>query len=183
MPSPPRRHLLRALIAVVAACAGPTRLHAQAISEREIRAAYLFNFIRFTEWPDAAFTSADSPIGLCLFDARDGALEALAPLEGKLVGARALRVRAGATIAEARQCHVVYVAESAIARLPTLRETLGNAPALLIGETEAALDRGAMIAFRVQERRLGFVVNLGATRRAGLRLSPQVLKLALEVRE
>lgn len=178
---PSRRRVLRAAAAI--ACAGPALLHAQSMSDRDIRVAYLFNFVRFAQWPDIAFSSAESPIAVCALDGRDAVAGVLAPLDGKMVGPRPIRVVPAITLADARQCHVVYVAESAHGRLPALRESLGNAPTLLVGETDGALDRGAMIAFRAQELRLGFVVNLAATRRAGLKLPPQVLKLALEVRE
>ena len=182
MPTLSLRRLLQA--AAWAACTGAwLPVGAQALGEREIRAAYLFNFIRFTEWPAAAFAAADTPINVCLLDGRESSGVALAPLEGKTVGARTIHVSAGTTLAAARECHVVYVADAALVRLPSLRETLGDAPTLLVGESDAALDRGAMIGFRALERRLGFIINLGAARRVGLRLSPQVLKIALEVRE
>jgi hypothetical protein len=182
MADPSRRRLV--LAAACATLAGAGRpAGAEALGDGDIRAAYLFNFIRFIEWPATAFASADAPINVCLLDGRGSSGIALAPLEGKSVGARTIHVSSGTTVAAARQCHVIYVADAALVRLPSLREALGDAPALLVGESDAALDRGAMIGFHALDRRLGFIVNLGATRRAGLRMSPQVLKIALEVRE
>jgi hypothetical protein len=182
MPILSRRRLQQAVACM--ACVGAALFaRAEALGEREIRAAYLFNFIRFTEWPASAFAAADTPINVCLLDGREASGGALAPLAGKSVGARTIRVSVGTTIAAARECHVVYIADASLVRLPSLREQLVDAPTLLVGESDDALDRGAMIAFRSLERRLGFIVNLGAARRVGLRLSPQVLKIAVEVRE
>lgn len=184
-----RALLLHAALAL--ACANADSLaNAQALAqadaplnERDLRTAYLFNFIRFTEWPKEAFATGDAPIVLCVDAGGPGASLALAPLDGKTVGGRKIHVVSSVPLAAVRDCHVVYVADAALVHLPSLRDKLGDAPALLVGESDAALDRGAMIGFRAQERRLGFIVNLAAARRAGLRLPPQLLRIAAEVRE
>lgn len=180
---PGRRALLRAALAAIAAAALPRVARAQALSERELRAAYLFNFLRFTEWPASAFAGPAAPIQACVLGAADPFDSALAAFDGRAVGARTLRVRQGVTPAAASDCHLVYVADADAVRLTTLRQASGTAPILIVGESEALIDRGAAIAFRPSERRLGFVVNLAAARRLELKLSSQLLRLAAEVRE
>ncbi len=178
-----RRALLRATVALLAIAALPCVARAQARSERELRAAYLFNFLRFTEWPEAAFAGPAAPIQMCVLGSADPFDNALAAFDGRAIGERTLRVRQGLAPAAAADCHLVYVADADAARLTTLRQTAAALPMLIVGESEALLDRGATIAFRPSERRLGFVVNLAAARRQELKLSSQLLRLAAEVRE
>jgi hypothetical protein len=177
-----RRALLRAAAGAAAAALAPAG-PAQNLSERELRAAYLFNFARFAEWPAISFGSPSAPIQACVFGATDPFDGALASYDGRMIGARPLKIRQAPSPAAAGDCHLLYVADSDAARLPVLRQAIGAFPALVIGESEALIDRGAMVAFRPADRRLAFVVNLAALRRADIRLPAQLLRLAAEVRE
>lgn len=177
-----RRTLLRAAAAAVATAFAPAG-RAQNLSEREVRAAYLFNFARFAEWPAAAFSSPSAPIQACVVGAADPFDGALAGYDGRMIGARPLKIRHAQLPAAAGDCHLVYVSEGDAVRLPALRQAIGAFPALVVGESEALIDRGAMVAFRPADRRLAFIVNLAALRRADIRLPAQLLRLAAEVRE
>jgi len=177
-----RRALLRTAACVAAAALAPAG-DAQSLSERELRAAYLFNFARFAEWPSAALGGPSAPIQACVLGAADPFDGALAGYDGRMIGTRAFKVRQAPTPNATSECHLVYVSDGDASRLPALRQALGAFPALVVGESEALIDRGAMVAFRPADRRIGFVVNLAALRRADIRLPAQLLRLAAEVRE
>jgi hypothetical protein len=177
----------RALATAAAALAlggvgGGSALRAQGLSEPDIKAAYLFNFARFAEWPAAAFVPPTAPFRLCSlgtgqFDA------ALRQLDGKAIRDRALSVRIDVGLDAVADCQLVYVGEADAVRLPAVRTVADRRAILIVGEGDAALERGAMIAFRPVERRLGFAVDLAAVRRAGVKLPAQLLALAVEVRQ
>ncbi len=177
-----RRQLLWALAAALLAPSGGGRAaRAQNLGEHEVRAAYLFNFARFAEWPGAAFPAPNSPLRLCALGA--GPLGAmLRRLDGKAVRERALSVRADVGLDAVADCQLVYVAETEAVRLPAVRALAERNALLIVGEGDSALERGAMIAFLPVERRLGFVVDLAAVRSSGVRLPAQLLALAVEVR-
>ncbi len=178
---------LRYVIACAAALgcallAGGGSARAQPVSESEIKASYLFNFARFTEWPASAFAAPGAPLTLCVAGA-DPLAGALAGIDRKSVERRELQVRLNVTAAQARGCHLLFVPEAEAAQLGALSRALAGAPVLLIGDGAGRIDDGVMIELRPQGRRLAFAVNLAAARQANLKLSSQMLKLALEVRE
>lgn len=172
--------LLAAAMLAVMLMAYAQRASAQ-LTEREARAAYLFNFLRFTEFPSGTIEGKSAP--LCVMGTHDALGGALASLEGKQVQGRTLNVRMGMSPQTAADCLLVYVPDAELVRLAALREALTGRAVMLVGESEQSLDRGATLAFRSVETRLQFAVNLGAARRVGLKISPQLLRLAVEVRE
>lgn len=161
---------------------GGSAPRAQGLGEREIKAAYLFNFARFAEWPAAAFVSPTAPLRLCSLGAGrfDAALQ---QLDGKAIRDRALSVRTDVGLDAVADCQLVYVGEADAVRLPAVRAIADRSAILIVGEGDAAMERGAMIVFRPVERRLGFAVDLAAVRRVGVKLPAQLLALALEVRQ
>lgn len=176
-----RRSRLRAALAaamLVALFAAGGAL-SQTLTEDEVKAAYLYNFARFTEWPPAAFASPSAPLRICTIGATAGLDAALRRFEGKAANERALGIRTGVPPDAAADCQLVYLGETESARLLPLRGADGR---LVVGEGETALDRGALIALHPVGRRLGFAVDLAAVRRAGLKLPAQMLALAVEVR-
>lgn len=144
-------------------------------SEYELKAAFLFNFAKYVEWPDQA---AGAPPPLCIgvvgHDPFGATLENL--LAGKTVHTRPIGLRRFPSIDAVSDCHVVFV--SASAEPPAAPDTWSRPGVLTVGETEAFLERGGVIAFAMEAGKLRFNVNAAAAERAGLKLSSQLLKLA-----
>jgi hypothetical protein len=158
------RLALAAALALSAVQAEPTRP-----TEAEVRAAYLFNFARFVEWPDA---EARTDLVICVRD--DAAvLEALQPAAGQAVGTRRVEVRAVAE--DDTGCDVIYLSPRTARVMAPPR--LG---VLAVGADPAALGRGAVFVLVVQSGRLRFRVDREAAQQAGLRIPPNVLNLAVE---
>lgn len=154
---------------------------AQDVSDAQLRARFLLNFMRFTEWPAAALPAADTPLEICMLASDDPFNGALALLQADKVSGRRIIVHNAVTADQAASCHMLYIPDAALRRLPAARETIGRRAVLIVGESEAVLDRGGMIGLRERERHLGFVVNLGSAHRAGLEFAPQMLHAATEV--
>jgi hypothetical protein len=158
------RIALAAALALGAARAEPARP-----TEAEVRAAYLFNFARFVEWPDAA---ARADLIICVRD--DAAvLAALQPAAGQSVGTRRVEVRD--VTDDDTGCDVIYLSSRAARVMAPPR--LG---VLAVGADPAALGRGAVFVLVVQSGRLRFRVDREAAQHAGLRIPPNVLNLAVE---
>jgi len=166
-------------LALAAALGGAAR--AQALTEAQLRARFLVNFLRFTEWPDAASFSAGAPLDLCLLGGGDSLDGALGDLQGQMAAGHKIQVHSHVRADQAGGCRLLYVPDSELRRLAGAREAIGERPVLIVGESEAVLDRGGMIALRNTDRHLGFVVNLGPARRASLSFAPQMLHAAVEV--
>jgi hypothetical protein len=156
---------------------------AQSLTEEQLRARFLVNFLRFTKWPDAAFASPGAPVGLCILGGGNHSMfvSALAEFQGISVAGRKLAIRDDVDERQLADCHLLYVLDDSLPRLASARAAAGKHPLLIVGESEAVLDRGGMIALRDDNRHLAFVVRLEPAQRAGLRFESQMLNVAAEV--
>lgn len=165
-------------------CVGVGLLGAQpTFSEHELKAAYLFHFTKFVEWPAAAFTGPDAPLCLgVLGDEPVGvALEKIA--NGQKAAGRKLVVRRFAKPEEIKGCHLLYVDPlDKQVREQTLTALAGQT-ILIVGVAEEFTRRGGAIRFYSEEGRLRFEINPDAAARAKLKVSAQLLKLARIVRD
>lgn len=154
-------------------------LAVQSMDEYAVKAAYLYNFTRFTQWPETAFADAGSFSVCVLGDDPFGA--ALASLEGKTVEQRPLRVRRLARMGDYGQCQMLFISRSERHRLRPLLVELRDQPVLTVSDIEGFTQSGGMIELVDQDQRVGFAVNLGAVRRTGLDISSKLLRLAAAV--
>ena len=156
---------------------------ARAVGEYELKAAFLLNFVRLVEWPSSAFADGKAPyvIGVFSDDPFEGALDSV--LDGERASGRSVRVRRLRVPGEAPGCHLVFVPASQAGHFASLRSVLADSPVLLVAESEDFARRGAVINLFREEGRIRFEVNRSAARRAGLKLSSRLLRLARLVEE
>jgi hypothetical protein len=166
------KQALAAWLGVAATCLSA---HAAPPTEHEVKAAFIHNIARFVEWPASVATRGT--LRLCVLG--QGALgEAVTVLQGKRVGSRVWAVRPAPDRADPGACDVLVIEASETGSLPRLLDTLGHQPVLTVGDTEGYGQRGVMINFYLEQSRVRFEINLAAARRAGFRISSQLLKLA-----
>jgi hypothetical protein len=170
-----RTMLVRATQLLVAALALHAPLATQAqVDERALKAAYLFNFIQFTQWP----VPPDEPFRLCVLG-RTPLDDQLAKLQGKQVlGGLHIAVRHLAPREPFTGCHALYLDDSQRGMVDEVLGRLAGAPVLTITDSDGLADKGMMIEIHKREARLGFEVNLRVARRANLAFSARMLKLA-----
>lgn len=152
-------------------------------SEHQVKAAYLINFAKLTEWPAGALGYGDNPFLVCLIAQRDGIGAALSLQSGKIIQGHAMQVRQGMRPGDLRACHMVVLEGGDENRLPMVLEALDDGPTLTVGDFEDFSRRGGMIELAAQDNRVVFDINRDATSRAGLSLSAQLFKLARVVRQ
>jgi hypothetical protein len=174
---------MRRRLALVAAAmlASSATLAAQAVTQPALKAAFLFNFAKFVEWPGDAGTS--SPLTLCVLE--DAAVEdALGQLvTGGPVNGRLVTLTKDARNRPLRACHLIYVGDSDPGRAAATLDELKGAPILTVGEGDAFARGTGMIGLFVEDGRMRFAINADAAQRAGLRLSSKLLNLAKIVKE
>ncbi len=153
---------------------------ADTAEEDSIKAGFVLNFAKYTEWPAAALGASE--LRVCALGAQPLSGR-LSQLQGRQAQGRDIRVRTSTRSDELRDCHVLFVAAGEEGRMDALLRTLGLAPVLTVGDGNDFVESGGMIGLKQRAGRIRFDINLGAARRAGLNLSSQVLKLADEVRQ
>jgi hypothetical protein len=172
-----------AMIGVIAALVLTCLAVAQtpASGEYEVKAAFLFHFAQFVEWPEETFQDASSPLTYCTIgeDPFHGSLDAA--LNGKMIGARSFRVRHFRQPREIHGCQVLFIGAEEKKFLPAiLGEVKGNS-VLTVGESEHFAQDGGMIGFVLGENKMRFEINLEATQKARLSISSRLLALAKSV--
>jgi hypothetical protein len=170
---------LKNIVAVAAISLWPFIAAAEALSEAQVKAAFIYNFAKFATWPGGAFQSSQTPITLCL----SGAAGALSNIEGKLVQGRVLQIRRIALRDDLRPCHLIYLTEDDKKRAPEILASLGDAPSLTIGDIEDFAQSGGMIGFFADDNAVRFEINPEAAKRASIGFSAHLLKLARIVQE
>lgn len=150
---------------------------AQPVPEHDLKAAFVFNFAVFTEWPTEAL-AAGAPLALCA-SAGTPLFGALSQLNDKLVNGHRIAVRQGAEAP--RGCHVLVLEHGDRERWPQLRRELAGAAVLTVSDDAAAPGENAVIALDLHDKRIGFSVDMAAARAARLTLSSKLLRLARSV--
>jgi hypothetical protein len=148
--------------------------------EYKVKAAYLYNFLRFVDWPKASFDGSRNDFQLCI-TGRDPFGERLTPVTRKTAQSRSIRVRRLRTGLDFADCHVLFIAGSETGRLSQILRQLQDAHVLTVAETPGFAARGGMIEFTRDGDKVRLEVNLTAVRRAGLRMSSKLLEVASKV--
>jgi len=162
--------------AVPRATAGPSA------EEYDVKAAFLYNFAKFVDWPPSTFKTPDDGLAVCVLGENPFGDTLSQMLNGKTVQERALALKRLANAREVAACQVLFVSASESARLPAVLEQVGEHPILTIGDMPGFIDRGGMIGFSTdRERHIRFSINLKPADKAGLKISSQLLKLAKTV--
>lgn len=143
-----------------------------------IKAAYLYHFATFTEWPESAVPSTAKEIRLCVLG--DGAVETqVRRLDGKeLEGGRLLRIVQARREELPKPCHMVFVGEPAHVGLDPAWVRLRGAPLLSVSDQAGFTQGGGMIEMFLRDDKVRMRINLGVVRSAGLHLSSKLLRLA-----
>ncbi|HZQ91321.1 MAG TPA: YfiR family protein [Terriglobales bacterium] len=173
-----------ALLIVCLLGAPPLRLRAQAApAEYEVKAAFLFNFLKFTEWPEESAGGVHAPLTIAVLgrDPFGKTLDQM--LADKTVRGRKVVVRRVSSVDEAIACPIIFVGGGNEHRLAELVKALEGRSVLTVGESSGFAQQGGVIALRVEDNKVRFDVNLQAAERARLTLSSQLLKLAHIVNE
>jgi hypothetical protein len=165
------------LAALLAAGQAP----AQGASELQVKAAYLYQFGGFVEWPPRAFAGPDGvfSIGVVGADAMAAELErivATRQIQGRQVAVR--RLRPGEPL---QGLQVLFVGAGEAARLPEILSPAYAAPLLVVTESDGALAQGGVINFVVADNRVRFDVALPQAERRQLRISSRLLGVARRV--
>lgn len=147
--------------------------------EATVKAGFVFNFIKFTQWPPVR-TALGAPLRLCALSdtALPGTLELL---QGRQVSGRPIELRRRVPAGEWRQCDVFFLGDGDAAVFDGVLRQLGTSPVLTVGDLPGFVASGGMIGLRIESDRVRFDVNLAAAQRSGLMLSSQMLQLAGQV--
>ncbi|HEY2390721.1 MAG TPA: YfiR family protein [Candidatus Angelobacter sp.] len=172
-----RRHIGRAIVATLLCTVMPSG-YGQSVTEDQVKAAYLFNFAKFVEWPAEAFATAEATVNFCTLGRSPVADELDSSVRGKNLNGHAVNIRTLHGLEEIKGCHLVFLSAGASKQQQKLLQAAKGSPILLVAETPGFAQAGGAINFVVENGRLIFEVNISAAEGAHLKISSKLLALA-----
>jgi hypothetical protein len=147
--------------------------------EYQVKAAFLLNFTKFTEWPSSALPEANSPLTICIVGADPFGNGIDRIVRGEAVDGHKIVVKRVKRESRPQGCQVVFMGKTEKNSAAVLAD-LGPG-VLAVGEEDSFLRDGGMISFVIENRRTRFDVNPAAAERAGLKLNSRLLSVARTV--
>jgi hypothetical protein len=146
-------------------------------SEYQVKAACIYNFTKFVEWPPETFPDRSSPfvIGVIGEDPFNGELERA--MQGKDVGGRGFVVRHLRNVNEARSCHILFISRSERKVMGDILSVVSPLPILTVSETDRFVQAGGIINLLIEQNKVHFEINAAAAKKAGLKVSSKLLNL------
>jgi hypothetical protein len=187
MPAP-ERHALRAvlpawLLAVFCLCLAPTAADAAgSVSEQSIKAAYLYKFAAYVDWPEGVLDDPATPLTIGVLGADTLADELESITAQRTVAGRSIVVRRIGSRDTLEGVNILFVSESGMDEFERLAPAAREHSALVVTEAGDGLDLGSVINFRPVDRRIRFEVSLESADKSRLRLSSRLLAVAENVR-
>ena len=173
---PPLPALLLAACLLAACLLAAPRAQGQASREYDIKAAFLYNFVKYVDLPSRP--GGTITIGILGSDPSGGSFDII---NGKVVAGKTLSVKHLGTRLDPH-VDILFVSDSERARLRQIFDTLGRSGVLTVGETKGFAQSGGMINFVTEGNKVRFEINPDAAGRANVRISSQLLRLARIVR-
>jgi hypothetical protein len=148
-------------------------------TEYQIKAAFLFNFAKFVEWPPATFAGATSPIVIGILGENPFHNDLARMVQNKTVDGHPLEIKELRSPAEATNCHILFISASEKNRLAKILNGLKETSVLTVSEMDHFTESGGMINFVLEEKKIRFQINNDEATRAGLKISSKLMSLAL----
>jgi hypothetical protein len=175
------RLLTAPLILLTALLAVPGTAGAEAAApEYDVKAAFLYNFTKFVEWPSSAFHDDSSSLRLCVLG-EDPFGESLETVAEEAVDGRTLTVVRTGWMSDPAGCQILFISRSESKRLPRILAAVQGAPVLTVSDVDGFLEQGGIINFLLQGSKVRFEINQQRADQAGLKISSKLLRLATRV--
>lgn len=169
----------RVLAALAAAVLAAAPAASQQTLENDVKAAFLYNFTKFVEWPEDRLPRENFRV--CVVGNKAFAAAVDATIAGETAYGRPLVRHDPQSADEARTCQILYVGNQEPDRGARLLAGVRQMPVLTVGESSRFGEQGGHIRFLLEQNKVRFDVSVPAAERSGLRLSSQLLRVARRV--
>jgi hypothetical protein len=151
-------------------------------TEYQLKAAYLYHFAQFVDWPPAAFPQPNAPLIIGVLGENPFGKDLPHTVEGKVLNNHPLMVQEYHSLAEiTNNCQILFISSSEKKRLPEIFAALKGTSILTVSEVDHFTDNGGMVDFVLENDRIRFQINETTVEKAGLKMSFKLLSLASKV--
>lgn len=159
------------------------QLSAQAVEDSRVKAAYLYNFAKFVEWPPGVFQHPSDPTVICVVG-DDRTSDVLEPaVSGKRANGRPLEVRRPRSAPEFKSCQVLFIGFSDKERIARVFNELQKSSVLTVGQSDRFIPLGGMINLALKNNTIELEIAPEASDAVGLKISSRLLVVARLVKE
>jgi hypothetical protein len=170
-------------LAVVALASG---VHAGAqesvTDEYQVKAAFLYNFAKFVEWPSGT-PGSSGPIAICVLGQNPFGRMLEDTVSGKTVDGKTFVVRRVSEVKAAALCQILFVSSSERMHFGAILGELRLSHVLTVGETEGFIEEGGIVNLKLDSGKIQIQININAAEQAGVRISSKLLSLAQIVKK
>lgn len=145
-------------------------------SEYQVKAAFLYHFLNFIEWPDGAGLEGEPEISVCVLG-EDPFRSALAAIEGETARGKKIKIRRVGDIKGIKRCNMLFISGSERENMQEILRFAGYSAILTVGDMEGFAESGGIIGFVAKENKVRFKINLKAAKKAGLKISSKLLRV------
>lgn len=174
------KRFLQGLLLGVCLCLAlsPAAAQPESPREHEVKAVFLFNFARFVEWPASQAATNENAllIGILGEDPFGSALDHA--VQNETIRELPIVIRRAKRIEDLPPCHLLYINLKDLQKVQAILRSLAGRGVLTVGEGEGFTRAGGMIAFRTEQQRVRFLINLDVAEREGFHISSKLLKVA-----
>lgn len=173
---------LRLILATVLAAGIGLKLPAEQLDEYRVKAAFLYNFAKFVDWPAEAFPTPGEPFAICVLGEDPFGRSLDDAIAGRAIAGRPVVVR---RVSEARQtggCQILFVTPASGRHVVSILATLKHPGVLTVGESGNSRSEGLIINFTLEGGKVRFEIDLVAAADEKLRFNSRLLSLATVVR-
>jgi ABC-type sugar transport system substrate-binding protein len=178
-----RRQCLLALAVLAGACVLAQAAQPASAPERRVKAAFLYKFLGYAEFPATAFADAAAPVVIGVLGADELAAELAPIVNGRTVQSRPIQVRVLHDGDSVAGVHLLFVGGADSARLRNAVKAAQPSSMLVVSEVDEGLQQGSVINFRVVDERVRFDVSLDAAEKNSVKLSSRLLTVANHVQK
>lgn len=145
--------------------------------EYRVKAAFIYNFIAFTQWPDFAELNTFT---MCIYG-KDYFKNEINALEERTINSIPIQTKRLNQLGEIRQCQALFISRSQYTQLTNILDSIQELPILTIADSPDAAEKGVMINMHLEQNKVKFEINLKSARNVGLNISSRLLQLATQV--
>jgi hypothetical protein len=146
--------------------------------EYSLKAVFLYNFCQFIDWPPQSFPSDKTPFVIGVLGSNPFGTLLSETVDGEMVRGRSIRLEYFKDPAEARKCHLLFISDEELARQPNACSILHGHNVVTVGESDAFLDRGGMIALTSEKNKIRVRIYLQPVSAANVEISSKLLRIA-----
>ena len=152
-------------------------------TEYEVKAAYLYQFGKFVEWPEGASSGSSNDFAICTLGVDPFGSVLDQTISGRSVQGRKVIAKRLSSVSDASECKILFVGSSEQNRTAEILKIVQGKGILTVGERADFITQGGMVQFQVEQNKVRFEINLPAVERSNLKVSSQLLKVARVVNE